>query len=113
MSDQGQRSFNLEYPPPTVQAQNEPEQNNLDDNNEAFQEEENEPMQEEYAENGQPVDEELLNTVAELENDFRLTHDPESGAELLKIYKNAEDMENVRRIRESLLEYSTLSESEL
>ena len=112
MSDQGQRSFNLEYPPPANYAQTEPKQDNLDEDNELVQEE-NEPMQEEYAENGNPVDEDLLNTVMELENDFRLTHDPENGTELVRIYKNADDMENVRRIRETLLEFTTLSESEL
>src|SRR4051812_19650691 len=45
-----------------------------------------------------------------LEQEFAVSHSPETAAELIKIYKDNDKDVEVRRIRDALLEYNTLSE---
>jgi len=72
--------------------------------------EENEEIEEEYEEQKLEYSN-ADDLVQELEREFQMMHDHDTANKLIEIYKDADDFVNVRRIRETLLEYNTLTES--
>ena len=71
--------------------------------------EENENEQEiEVEEQGE--DAQIDDLIQAREEEFAKTHDFLIGAALLQVYRQLEDIDNINRIKDAILEYSTFSE---
>ena len=65
-------------------------------------EEEDEVIDGAYQENG--------HEILALETEFRMTHDAEIARKLIEFYRDADDIPNLRRVRETFLEFNLLLE---
>ena len=68
-------------------------------------EEEDEVIEGTYQENGNGGHE-----ILALEAEFRMTHDSDLARKLIEIYRDADDVANLRRVRETFLEHNLLLE---
>jgi len=100
-----QNTENLEIENEGKQQEHEIEEEEPEDSQGQVIEEEDEVIDGTYQENGNGGQE-----ILALEAEFRTTHDADLARRLIEIYRDADDIANLRRVRETFLEHNLLLE---